>query len=213
MDTIDVESYILEHSSPEPELLYKLFRETNLKVLYSRMMSGHIQGSVLKMMSCMLRPERILEIGTFTGYSALCLAEGLTDNGRIDTIEVNAELEDFIRKYFNQSPNGNKLNLIIGAALEVLPTLNDTYDLVFIDADKENYSKYYDIVFNKVRIGGFILADNVLWDGKVLLNPPPTDKETQGIILFNQKIMSDIRVEKVILPLRDGVSIIRKISN
>lgn len=213
MENNEIEEYILNHSSAEPELLYKLFRETNLKVLYSRMISGHIQGSLLRMISSMLNPERILEIGTFTGYSALCLAEGLAEKGQLDTIEVNAELEEMIRKYFDQSPNGHKINLIIGAALKVLPTLNKTYDLVFIDADKENYSEYYHLVFDKVRLGGFILADNVLWDGKVVINPPPTDKETQGIISFNDLVKADHRVEKIILPLRDGISIIRKISH
>lgn len=213
MDNSEIEEYILKHSTPESEILYKLYREANLKVLYSRMMSGHIQGSVLRMISQMINPTRILEIGTFTGYSAICLAQGLKEKGTLDTIEINPELEDFCQSYFKQLPYGNKINLIIGDACNELKNLNYTYELVFIDADKENYCNYYNLVFNKVCKGGFILADNVLWDGKVILNPVPKDKETQGIIEFNKLVANDSRVEKIILPLRDGISMIRKIAD
>lgn len=212
MDSSEIEEYILSHSSPESEVLKKLFRETHLKVLYARMLSGHVQGSLLKMISCMIAPKRILEIGAFTGYSALCMAEGLTSDGILDSIEANPELEVIIRKYVALAGFENKIHLYIGKAMEIIPTLQATYDLVFIDADKENYPCYYKQVFPKVRIGGYILADNVLWDGKVAWEQPPEDKETQGIIEFNNIVRDDIRIEKIILPIRDGISIIRKIA-
>jgi caffeoyl-CoA O-methyltransferase len=213
MENPEIEDYILNHSSLESSILKKLYRETYLKVPYARMASGHIQGSLLKMISCMISPERILEIGAFTGYSALCLAEGLKPEGTMDTIEVNPELEEIIRKYIALAGFEKKIHLRIGKALEIIPLLADTYDLVFIDADKENYPEYYRQIFQKVRIGGFILADNVLWDGKVALAHPPDNKETRGIIEFNDIVSSDIRTEKIILPIRDGISIIRKISD
>jgi predicted O-methyltransferase YrrM len=174
------------------------------------MLSGHLQGRMLKMFCRMLRPEKILEVGTFTGYATLCMAEALPDTGIIHTIEIDDELEDFILRYFNQSEYREKIKLHIGDALTVIPQLNETFDLVFIDADKRLYSEYYDLVFDKVRPGGMIIADNTLWDGKVLETPHPSDKQTIGIQQFNDKIAQDKRVEKVIIPLRDGLTLIWK---
>lgn len=212
MDNPEIEDYIFDHSSPESDILKKLYRETHLKVLYSQMLSGHVQGSFLKMISCMISPERILEIGTFTGYSTICLAKGLKQHGILDTIEANPELEDIICKYVTLAGLQDKIKLHMGKAIDIIPQMKAPYDLVFIDADKENYSEYYRLVFPKVRIGGFILADNVLWYGKVAWSEPPNDKETRGIMDFNDMVRDDIRVEKIILPIRDGINIIRKIS-
>jgi caffeoyl-CoA O-methyltransferase len=206
----NIQTYAEAHTSPESELLQKLNRQTHVKTLQPRMLSGHLQGQFLTMISKMLKPERILEIGTFTGYSAICLAEGLTETGRLTTIEVNEERETFTRGFLEQSPRSSQIDFIIGNAAEVIPTLNDTFDLVFIDADKARCGFYYDLVFNKIRIGGVIIADNVLWSGKVVDNLKKPDKDTQALLDFNSKIQNDPRVSNVLLPLRDGLMMITK---
>ncbi|PLK44269.1 O-methyltransferase [Emticicia sp. TH156] len=205
----DIDQYCLDHTTPENDLLSKLNRETHAKVLQSRMLSGHLQGRLLAMVSQMIQPGLILEIGTYTGYSALCLAEGLTQNGKIITIDVNEELEDFVRNFFAQSPLHHKIDFRIGNALEIIPEMEGPFDLVFIDADKLNYQRYYDIVFDKVRPGGYIIADNVLWSGKVS-NPAAKDKDTLNIRAFNDAIHNDNRVENILLPIRDGLLVLRK---
>ena len=202
--------YILNHIDPEDEVLKELDRETNLKVLGARMISGHLQGQVLTMLAKMINPRYILEIGTFTGYSAICLAKGLQKNGQLITIEINDELESIAKKYFKKAGLSGSVKQIIGEANKIIPTLTEKYDLVFIDADKRDYTKYFELVFEKVRPGGYIIADNTLWSGKVLATPSSDDKQTQGIIAFNEFIKNNNRVEKVILPLRDGMTIIRK---
>lgn len=206
----EIDKYILNHIEPEDEILKELDRDTHLNVLGARMISGHLQGKVLAMLSKMIRPETILEIGTFTGYSAICLAKGLQENGQIITIEIDDELENMARKYFIKAGIQNKVDQRIGPALEIIPTLNHTFDLVFIDAHKPEYPAYYNAVFDKVKSGGYIIADNTLWSGKVLEIPADDDYQTLGIIRFNSMIKNDNRVEKVILPLRDGMTIIRK---
>lgn len=208
-----LEQYILEHISPESELLQELDRETHLRVLRSRMLSGHLQGRVLAMISQMIRPRAILEIGTFTGYSALCMAEGLAEDGVLHTIEIDDELESLAAKYFLKSGMGNRIMQHIGDAREIIPALNQSFDLVFIDADKREYCSYYHLVFSMVPIGGFILADNVLWNGKVVESESSDDEQTRGILDFNELICNDKRVEKVILPIRDGITLIRKIAD
>lgn len=210
-NNINEEEYILNHIDNEPEYLQRLNRATHLKMLNPRMCSGHLQGRVLSMLCKMIKPDFVLEIGTFTGYSALSIAEALPENGHLDTIECDDEKEDFITEQFKTSPFGKKISLLVGKALELIPTLeNRAYDLVFIDGDKREYSAYFDLVFPLVKKGGFIFADNTLWNGKILNNVHPNDKHTQEILHFNKKIKYDDRVEKVILPLRDGLSIIRK---
>jgi len=206
-----IETYITDHSSPEDDLLKRLNRETHLKVLNPRMLSGHVQGRFLEMISKMIRPQRILEIGTYTGYSAICLAKGLAGNGILHTIEVNPELEEFAKRYFREAGLESQIIQHGGDALELLPQIDETFDLVFIDAAKESYLDYYHLIFDKVRKGGFILADNALWDGKVVDPNQVQDKETQGIIAFNDFIRKDDRVENVLLSLRDGIMIIRKL--
>lgn len=213
----EIEKYIEDHSSEEDALLHELFRETQLKTYYPRMVSGKQQGLFLEMMSRMIKPDYILEIGTFTGYSAIQLAKGLTKNGKIITIDINEELEILTTKYFKKSGLAHKIDFRIGDALKIIPDLNHTFDLTFIDADKEQYLDYYELALAKTRTGGFILADNVWWSGKVL-NPEKrtgkskrADKETKGIVAFNEFVKNDNRVEKVIIPLRDGITIIRKI--
>jgi caffeoyl-CoA O-methyltransferase len=205
----EIEAYAAAYSAPEEEILARLNRETHLKVLLPQMLSGHIQGNFLKMMSYMIRPERILEIGTYTGYSAICFARGLQENGLIHTIDINEELEPMVRKYFNEAGLENKIKYHIGNALDIIPTLNETFDMVFIDADKINYSNYYDLVFDKVKQGGFIIADNVLWSGKV--TEEKKDKDTEALHLFNQKINADNRVENYLVPIRDGLMVARKL--
>ncbi|MDZ7898924.1 MAG: O-methyltransferase [Arcicella sp.] len=209
----NVNDYSENHTSPESDLLAKLNRETHAKVLQARMLSGHLQGRVLAMFSQMMRPERILEIGTYTGYSALCLAEGLTENGKIITVDVNEELEDFTRGFFNESAFADKIDYRIGDAAEVIPTLDETFDLVFIDADKMNSQKYYDLVFDKVRIGGYIISDNVLWSGKVadIQAGKKIDRDTQNLLDFNKMCHDDPRTENLLMPIRDGLMICRKI--
>lgn len=203
--------YIEQHTDNEPELLQKLNRETQLKVLMPRMISGHFQGRVLSMLMKMIRPSSILEIGTYTGYSALCMAEGLTENGNLTTIDINVELEDLVRKYFNESVYANKLNYLLGDAKNIIPTLTDKYDVVFIDADKENYAMYYDLIFDKINTGGYIIADNVLWSGKVVAENIKIDKDTKALLDFNDKVQADTRVENVLFPIRDGLLIARKL--
>lgn len=206
----ELDAYCVAHTSAENEILSKLNRETHAKVLQPRMLSGHFQGRFLSMLSHMIRPMNILEIGTYTGYSALCLAEGLQEDGKLLTIDVNEELEEFVRGFFNQSPFKDKIEFRIGNAAEIIPTLMQTFDLVFIDADKLNYDKYYDLVFDKVRQGGYIISDNVLWSGKVA-DPSKKDKDTVSIRAFNQKLHEDPRTENILLPIRDGLIVVRKL--
>ncbi len=209
MMTPEWEEYTREHTTPEPTILAKLNRETQLSQVYPRMLSGHLQGTLLRMICHMLKPLRILEIGTFTGYSAICLASGLHESGILHTIEVNPEQEDIIRRFIAEAGFKEKIILHIGEALKVIPALDEKWDLIFIDADKNNYLKYYKMVFEKVRIGGFILADNAFWGGKVL-DQNTRDKETLGIMEFNEFIQKDERVENILCPIRDGLMIIRK---
>lgn len=206
----ELEKYILTHIEPEDEVLRELDRGTHLKVLGARMISGHLQGAVLTMLSKMIQPENILEIGTFTGYSAICLARGLKPGGKLITIEVDDELESIAARFFKKAGLENSIVQRIGPALEIIPQLSGTFDLVFIDAHKPEYSAYYDAIFEKVKPGGYMIADNTLWNGKVLEEPAPDDLQTKGVLAFNSLVKNDSRVEKVILPLRDGMTIIRK---
>ena len=208
--------YIERHSSPENEVLQRITRSTHLEVINPRMLSGHVQGRVLSMLSQMIQPKRILELGTFTGYSALCLAEGLTEDGLLITIEHNDEMEDSIRRNLALSPLGEKIELMIGDAKETLRRLGDKakgeeFDLVFIDADKKEYCDYLDLVLPLMRKGGWILADNTLWDGHIIDPAYDKDRQTVALRAFNDKVAEDTRLEKVILPLRDGLTIIRKL--
>lgn len=205
-----INTYSENHTSPESEVLASLNRDTQAKILRARMLSGHLQGRTLSMMSHMLQPKRILEIGTYTGYSALCLAEGLTENGMLHTIDINEELEDFAKSYFDKSDYGDKIKMHIGNAMEIIPELNETWDLVFIDADKSNYSNYFDLVIEHTRPGGFIIADNVLWSGKVTEPVKGQDIDTEALLIFNKKMQDDPRVENVLLPIRDGLMVCRK---
>lgn len=204
----DLQNLLLHYCEPESALLQQIDRETNLKVLMPRMLSGHYQGRVLSMLSKLISPQRILEIGTFTGYATLCLAEGLRPDGILYTLDINVELEDMVRKSFAQSPLHEQIRYILGDAAQSLQGLNEVFDLVFIDADKKNNGTYYDLIFDRVRPGGLIIVDNVLWSGKVLSNQQ--DKDTKNITTFNDKVANDARVEKLILPVRDGLFIIRK---
>jgi len=206
----NIEEYILNHSDDEDPILAELNRETNLKILRPRMLSGHLQGKILEMISKMINPEKILELGTYTGYSAICLTKGLKENGILHTIEINDELEEVILKYFKKAEVENKIKLHFGDARTIIPKINEQFDLVFIDADKREYMEYYHIIFDYVKPGGFILADNVLWSGKVIEMETPDDEYTKGIFDFNKFIKDDDRIEKVILPLRDGLTLIRK---
>ena len=206
----DITAYAEAHTSPETELLRQLNRNTRAHVMAPRMLSGHLQGRFLALIAHMVRPRRILEIGTYTGYSALCLAEGLTDDGRLITIDHNEELENFARSYWRQSPLNDKIDLRVGHAADVIPTLSETFDLVFIDADKRSNALYFDLIFDKLRPGGTVLVDNVLWSGKVINEGKPADQDTAAVLAFNQKIQSDPRVENVLLPIRDGIMMIRK---
>ena len=205
----DLMDYVEQHTSPETDLLKQINRDTHANVLMPRMLSGHLQGRVLATFSHMLRPKAILEIGTYTGYSALCLAEGLAPDGQLHTIDINEELEGKVRAFFQQSPHANAIHYHIGNAPDIIPTLSLEWDLVFIDADKKNYSRYFELVIDQVRPGGFIIADNVLWSGKVVGNK--TDKDTEAIRRFNQQVHQDERVENVLFPLRDGLMVLRKV--
>lgn len=205
----ELDNYVVAHTQPEPELLQKLNRETWAKVLQPRMLSGHYQGRVLSMISKLVNPKTILEIGTYTGYSALCMMEGIQKNGVLHTIDHNEELFTLQRKYFDLSGYGKQMIQHVGEALEIIPTLDLTFDLVFIDADKENYSNYFELVVPKMKSGGVILSDNVLWSGKVLEKPKKDDVDTPALIAYNKLINNDPRVESVLLPIRDGLTITR----
>ena len=205
-----LEDYILTHIDPEPEYLYRLWRATNIHMLHGRMASGHLQGRLLKMLVQMIRPKNILEVGTFSGYSALCMAEGLDDDGHLYTFEINDEQEDFTRPWIEGSPVADKVSFIIGDAITEAPRLGITFDLAFIDGDKRTYKETYEMVLSILRPGGFILADNTLWDGHVVDHSYDRDPQTKGIETFNDYLAHDPRVEQVILPLRDGLTLIRK---
>ncbi|MDA8886012.1 O-methyltransferase [Bacteroidia bacterium] len=207
----NIAEYAEQHSSKEPKLLSTLNRDTYANVLAPRMLSGHLQGRVLSLFSKMARPEAILEIGTYTGYSALCLAEGLTENGVLHTIDINEELETRINKFVSDSSYKDKIKLHIGNALDIVPTLKESFDLVFIDADKDNYGAYYDLLIDKLPSGAIIIADNVLWSGKVIdANQLTSDKDTIALDKFNKQIQEDSRVENILMPIRDGLMVIRK---
>lgn len=205
-----LEQYILNHIDPEPDYLYRLYRATNIYLLHGRMASGHLQGRLLKMLVQMIRPQNILEVGTFSGYSAICMAEGLDEGGRVYTFEVNDEQEDFTRPWIEQSPVADRIEFIIGDAITEAPRLGVTFDMVFIDGDKRTYVETYEMALAVLRPGGFIIADNTLWDGHVVDPAYDHDQQTQGIRRFNDHVAADGRVEKVILPLRDGLTLIRK---
>ncbi|MCL1932626.1 MAG: O-methyltransferase [Candidatus Azobacteroides sp.] len=205
------EAYILSHIDEEDKQLAELYRKAHVRLLRPRMLAGHLQGRTLKMLVRMHRPQRILEIGTYTGYATLCLAEGLAEGGEIHTVEIDDEMEDFIREQFEQSHWNDKIRLHIGDVREIIADLDGWFDMVYIDGDKRDYCEYYDCVFDKVRSGGVILADNTLWNKKVWEEPHPNDKQTLGIIRFNEKIKQDKRIEKIILPLRDGLTVIYKL--
>ena len=207
----ELSKYAEDHTTPESDLLAQLNRETYSQVLIPRMLSGHLQGRILSLISKIKQPRNVLEIGTYTGYAALCLAEGLTENGELDTIEKNEELETRILKYFKQSPYASQLNLHIGDAIELVASLDKKFDLVFIDADKSNYLNYYNLVFDKLNTGALIIADNVLWSGKVLNESQiAKDIDTKALVEFNSFVQQDSRVENVLMPVRDGLMIIRK---
>lgn len=205
----DIENYIDQYKSESSPLLMDLERTTHLRVLAPQMLSGQLQGNLLSILSMMLRPQRILEIGTYTGFSAICLSEGLSPHGLLYTIDVNNEIEDIAKKYIERSPRAEQIKFLIGDARELIPTINEQWDLVFIDADKESYSQYYEMVIDKTRPGGIILADNVLWYGKVVNEDK--DKKTRLIHEFNVMVSKDHRVRNVILPLRDGINVIQKL--
>ncbi len=209
--TEQLEDYILQHIDAEGDLLSRLDRETHLYHLRPRMCSGHLQGKLLRMFVRMIRPHRILELGTFTGYSALAMAEGMAADAELHTIEIDDELEDFIRQHFSQSPMADRIHLHIGDAREVMAQVGGTFDLVFMDANKRQYLEYYNLVFDRVAPDGFIIADNTLWDGKVVDFGKKLDAQTAGILEFNDFVAADKRVEKVIIPLRDGLTIIHKL--
>lgn len=204
-----LENYVANHSEKEPELLARLNRETHQKILQPRMLSGHFQGRVLSMLSKIIHPKHILEIGTYTGYATLCLAEGLADEGTIDTLDNNEELFDFQRKYFDQSRWKDQIAQHLGDALEIIPTLNKKFDLVFIDADKENYINYFQMIVPMMNRGGIILSDNVLWSGKILDEVKANDKSTKVLLEYNELLKNDSRVETVLLPIRDGLTVSR----
>ncbi len=206
-----IDRYILDHSDPEGDYLYRLYRATNIHLLHGRMASGHLQGRVLKMLVRMVRPRNVLEIGTFSGYSAICLAEGLPPGGKVYTFEINDEQEDFTRPWLENSPVGDKIEFIIGDAVKEAPKLGVEFDMAFIDGDKRTYMESYETVLSLLRPGGFILADNTLWDGHVVDHAYDGDRQTRGIEAFNDFVAADPRVEKVMLPLRDGLTLIYKI--
>lgn len=208
----ELQRYTEKHTSPESPLLKRLDRETNIKVLYPKMISGHLQGRLLSMISNMIKPHRVLEIGTFTGYSAICFAEGLAADGKIITIDKNRELQDMVEHYLSEAKIRDQVEFILGDAMKVIPKLEGNFDLVYLDADKSNYCRYYDLIIDRVETGGYILADNVLWYGKVVSeDPQQLDKETKAIKEFNQKVHEDPRVENVLVPIRDGIMIMRKL--
>lgn len=206
----DINDFVEAHTQPESNVLKELNRETNANVLQPRMLSGHLQGQVLAMLSKMIRPQKILEIGTYTGYSAICLAQGLTQGGVLHTIDINEELEELVKKYISKAALQNKIITHTGNALEIIPRLNEQFDIVFIDADKENYTAYYDLVFDNVKTGGYIIADNVLWSGNVVKPEKEMDAETKALVSYCKKIHTDERVENVLFPVRDGLMVARK---
>jgi predicted O-methyltransferase YrrM len=208
----EINDYVERHSQPEPELLQRLHRETWQKVLAPRMLSGHLQGRVLSMLSKLIAPKYILEIGTYTGYSALCLAEGMHPEGQLHTIDINEELHDFQRKYFDASGFGNQIIQHTGDARDIIPSLHFPFDLLFIDADKQNYPSYLDLLLPKLKPGAVILSDNVLWSGKVTQPVDEEDVDTQALLEYNQRLNTDPRLETVLLPIRDGLTITRIIS-
>ena len=209
MSGASIEEYVLSHIDKEPEVLSWLTRETHLRTLKPRMLSGHLQGRMLKMFCSMMSAKRILEIGTFTGYSALCTAEALPEDGELHTLEINDEMEEFLDEVFEKSGMAEKIHLHIGDASQIIPQLDGLFDVVFMDGNKRHYSEYFDVVFPKLRLGGLLIADNTLWDGHVLEDSK--DAQTVGIQKFNDKVLSDDRVERVIVPVRDGMTLIRKI--
>jgi caffeoyl-CoA O-methyltransferase len=204
-----IDEYVVAHSQPEPELLKELSRETWQKILAPRMLSGHLQGRVLSMLSKLIQPKYILEIGTYTGYSALCLSEGMTSDGELHTIDINEELHDFQRKYFDRSPYGDRIIQHTGNALDIIPKLNKKFDLVFIDADKRNYPSYFELLISKLEKGAIILSDNVLWSGKVVEPLQPDDEDTKALLEYNKLLNEHTRLETVVLPIRDGLTISR----
>ncbi|GAA0731659.1 O-methyltransferase [Aquimarina litoralis] len=204
-----LDTYVVNHTEKEPELLERLTRETYQKILQPRMLSGPYQGRVLSMLSKLISPKHVLEIGTYTGYSALCLAEGMKKEGVLHTIDINEELEDFQRKYFDLSPYGHQIYQHIGNATEIIPSLNIKFDLVFIDADKPNYPKYFELIIDKMNPGGIILSDNVLWSGKVIEEVAKDDLSTNALLTYNKLLVEDKRIETVLLPIRDGLTISR----
>lgn len=206
----EINKYISEHIMPEEDILNELERETNLKCIHPRMLSGHVQGKVLYMLCKMIRPQRVLELGTYTGYSAISMALALDDSAELHTIEVFDELDELIGKYIKKSGQSNKIQCHFGDAKEIIPTIEGQFDLIFIDADKREYPEYYKLTFDKLRPGGYIIADNILWDGKVVIESERNDPQTKGIVTFNKLVQSDNRVENVIFPFRDGMMIIRK---
>ena len=208
-----IEKYIQEHTSAEDELLHEIYRKTNLSVIQTRMISGHIQGKIIEFFSKMIRPKNILEIGTFTGYSAICLAKGLQDDGELHSIDINDEILEIAKNMIAKSLYVNKIHLHSGDAKNVIPTLKKQFDIVFIDGDKRDYINNYNLVFDLIPVGGFIFADNVLWDRKVVEPVKSNDKQTLAIIEFNDFVQKDSRVENVLFPVRDGMMIIRKLSN
>ncbi len=207
----DINTYAEQFSTPESAVLAALNRETHLKVDLPQMLSGHLQGAVLSTLSRMIRPRRILEIGTYTGYSAICLAQGLSEDGLLHTIDINEELADMQHRYWQEAGLAHKIKAHLGRAAEIIPLLNESFDLVFIDADKQGYAVYYDLVIDRVRQGGFIFADNVLYDGEVLLPVPAQSKNGKAIQAFNEKIRADVRVQQVLLPIRDGLLVMQKL--
>ena len=209
-ETESIDNYILQHIDDEGNYLRALYRDTHVKLLRPRMASGHLQGRMLKMFVRMIRPRQVLEIGTYSGYSALCMAEGLEEGAMLHTFEINDEQEDFTRPWLERSVYADKIRFYIGDALELVPQMDILFDMAFIDGDKRRYTEYYEMVLTKLVSGGYIIADNTLWDGHVLETPHPTDRQTLGIKAFNDWVAADTRVEKVILPLRDGVTIISK---
>ncbi len=211
MDTT-LESYILSHIDPEGDYLHRLYRATNIHTIHGRMASGHLQGRLLKMLVTMIRPHNILEVGTFSGYSAICMAEGLEEGGKVWTFEINDEQEDFTRPWIEGSPVSDKIKFIIGDAITMAPSLGVVFDMAFVDGDKRTYVETYEMAMSVLRRGGYIIADNTLWDGHVTDHAYDRDSQTAGIRRFNDHVAADPRVEKVILPLRDGLTIIRKIS-
>ncbi len=207
-----INQYVEQHTEQENELLQRINRETYTQVMMPRMLSGQLQGRVLSMLCSMIKPENILEIGTYTGYSGICMAEHLAKNGKLTTIDINEELEERVKGYFAASGFGHKINYLIGNALDMIPILSETFDLVFIDADKENYPNYFDLTIGKVKKGGYIIADNVLWSGKVVnYNPNKKDKDLEAILHFNKKVHEDSRVVNVLFPIRDGLMVLRKL--